>query len=68
MVTTTTRAASFEVQQGELIIRVPLAENPPPSSSGKTLVVASSRGFIDTGQTDAQGRPIKGSFNFCVPR
>jgi hypothetical protein len=32
------------IENGELVIRLPLNKAPVPSSSGKTLVIASSRG------------------------
>jgi hypothetical protein len=32
------------IENGELVVRAPISENPEPSSTGKTLVVASSRG------------------------
>jgi len=36
------------IENGELVIRTPIAQNPEPSSTGKTLVVASSRGNVKT--------------------
>jgi hypothetical protein len=38
------------IEHGELFIRLPLNQPPVPSASGKTLVVASTRG---NRQTDA---------------
>jgi hypothetical protein len=32
------------IEKGELVIRLPLHQPPVPSASGKTLVVASTRG------------------------
>ena len=32
------------IQNGELVIRLPLNQPPVPSASGKTLVIASTRG------------------------
>jgi hypothetical protein len=35
------------VEKNELVIRIPM-QNPTPSASGKTLVVASTRGNVKT--------------------
>jgi hypothetical protein len=35
-------------EDGRLIIRIKLAKNPPPSTSGKNLVLASTRGNMAT--------------------
>jgi len=44
--------------EGEyLVIRVPLNAKPTPSSTGKTLVVASSRGNKQT-EVEIQGKPV----------
>jgi hypothetical protein len=45
------------IENGELVIRLPLNRPPVPSSSGKTLVIASTRG---NQRTDAllDGRPV----------
>jgi hypothetical protein len=45
------------IENGELVIRLPLNRPPVPSSSGKTLVVASTRG---NQRTDAvlDGQPV----------
>jgi hypothetical protein len=41
---------NVKIEGKELVIRIPMNETPQPSASGKTLVVASSRG---NQQTDA---------------
>lgn len=46
-----------EVKGGKLIIEIDLQE-PAPSSSGKTLVIASSRGGQATTAT-VDGKPVK---------
>lgn len=50
-----------KIESNELVIRIPL-EKPTPSSSGKTLVVASTRG---NKQTDAvvNGKPLTVAVN-----
>jgi hypothetical protein len=45
-----------EIKGKELIITIPL-EDPKPSASGKTLVVASSRGNTTTAAT-VNGKPV----------
>lgn len=37
-----------EIEGSELVIRIPLNSPPVPSASGKTLVVASTRGNVRT--------------------
>lgn len=46
-----------EIKNGNLIITIPVSENPAPSASGKTLVVASSRGNKET-DAKVQGKNI----------
>ncbi len=55
-----------KIEGNELIIRISLQE-PAPSSSGKTLVVATTRGNI---QTDAKvnGKPVTIGVNAYIPR
>lgn len=48
-----------------LVIRIPVNSNPPPSSSGKTLTVASTHGFQTTPVT-IDGKPVKVSLNASV--
>jgi hypothetical protein len=40
----------------ELVVRIPL-ETPKPSASGKTLVVASTRGNVTT-KAEVNGKPV----------
>ncbi len=55
-----------EIVNGELVIRLPIGK-PVPSSSGKTLVVASSHG---NQKTDAKvdGKPIVIGVNAYIAR
>jgi hypothetical protein len=39
---------TIDLAAGELVIRMPLSLPPAPSASGKTLVLASSRGILQT--------------------
>jgi hypothetical protein len=55
------------IENGELVIRLPLNRTPVPSSSGKSLVVASSHG---NQKTDAviDGQPIVIGVNAYIAR
>ncbi len=55
------------IENGELIIRLPLNKTPLPSTSGKTLVVASTHG---NQKTDAvlNGQPIVIGVNAYIAR
>ncbi len=50
----------------DLVIRVPL-QKPTPSASGKTLVVASTRGNMATTAL-VDGKPITLGLNAYIPR
>jgi hypothetical protein len=55
------------VEKGQLVIRIPMASDPQPSSSGKTLLVASSHGAMTTNAIDpATGKAIIVSINAYV--
>jgi polysaccharide deacetylase 2 family uncharacterized protein YibQ len=45
------------IDGGEIVIRVPLEPEPKPSSSGKSLIVASSRGNVRTA-LEVVGKPV----------
>ena len=45
------------IDGGYLVIRVPLKAKPTPSSTGKTLVVASSHGNKQT-EVEIDGKPV----------
>jgi hypothetical protein len=55
------------IEDGELVIRLPLNRPPVPSATGKTLVVASTRG---NRRTDAliDGRPVVIGVNAYIAR
>lgn len=54
------------IENNELIIRIPL-DKPKPSSSGKTLIVASTGGNV---QTDVQvdGKPVFVGLNAYIKK
>ena len=45
-----------KIENNELVIRIPL-EKPKPSSSGKTLIVASTGGNVQT-SIEINGKPV----------
>lgn len=54
------------IEKNELVIRVPL-QSPAPSASGKTLVVASSRGNKPTGAM-VDGKPVVIGLNAYIAK
>jgi hypothetical protein len=56
--------ATVTREKDELVIRVPL-QPPAPSSTGKTLTVASTQGYMPTGVL-LDGRVVKVSVNAYV--
>jgi len=56
-----------KVEGNELVIRVPLSQ-PTPSASGKTLVVASSRGNKTFQDALVDGKPVTIGFNAYVAK
>lgn len=58
---------SVTIEKNELVIRLPVDGNPPPSASGKTRVVATTRGFIGSSAVVA-GKPVSISVNATIPR
>jgi len=54
----------IDKKANELVIRIPL-ETPTPSQSGKTLLVASTRGAITT-TAQVDGKPVKVSLNAYI--
>lgn len=55
------------IENNELVIRIPIENPPQPSASGKTLVVASSRGNVKTDVT-IQGKPITIGLNAYIAK
>jgi hypothetical protein len=45
------------IEKGELVIRIPMNKTPEPSSTGKTLSVASSHGNRET-EVKVNGKPV----------
>lgn len=54
------------VENNELVIRMPMG-SPVPSATGKTLVVASTRGNIKTDLL-IQGKPVTIGLNAYIPK
>lgn len=54
---TQAKSLTATVEDGYLVIRVPLNPTPTRSSTGKTLVVASSRGNKQT-ELEIDGKPV----------
>ena len=54
------------IENGELVIRMPLG-TPQPSASGKTLVVASTRGNKTT-DLKIDGKPVTIGLNAYIPK
>ncbi len=55
-----------KIENNELVIRIPL-EKPKPSSSGKTLIVASTGGNIQTG-IEISGKPVFVGLNAYIKK
>ncbi len=53
----TAKKLTAAIEDGYLVIRVPLNVTPTPSSSGKTLVIASSHGNKQT-DLEIDGKPV----------
>lgn len=58
--------AIVTIEKNELVIRLPL-QQPTPSASGKTLVVASTRGNMKT-TAQVDGKPIVIGVNAYIAR
>lgn len=57
---------SVTVEKNDLVIRIPMG-TPTPSATGKTLVVASTRGNKATGCL-IDGKPVTVGVNAYIPR
>lgn len=55
-------AIQAKIENGELVIRIPIKDPPVKSSSGKTLIVASTRGPRKSTAT-MNDRPVRVSLN-----
>jgi hypothetical protein len=56
--------ASIDTKRNVLLLELPL-QKPEPSSSGKTLVVASTHGNVET-DVEVQGRKVKVGVNAYI--
>ena len=54
-----------KIENGHLIVKVPL-QAPTPSASGKTLVVASTRGSQTFGDVLVDGQPVTIGLNAYI--
>jgi hypothetical protein len=55
------------IENGDLVIRLPLNNPPIPSATGKTLVVASTRGNKPT-EAVVNGQPVIVGVTAYIPR
>ena len=55
-----------KIENNELVIRIPL-EEPKPSSSGKTLIVASMGGNVQT-DVEVNGKPVFVGLNAYIKK
>lgn len=55
-----------KIENNELVIRIPL-EKPKPSSSGKTLIVASTGGNVQT-DVVVDGKPVFVGLNAYIEK
>ena len=55
------------IENGELVVRIPVQDPPRPSKTGKTLIVASSNGNVATAAT-VDGKPVVVGLNAYIPR
>ena len=54
-----------EIKDGKLIIEIDIEKHPAPSASGKTLVVASTRGNVQT-DVMVNGKPVTIGLNAYI--
>jgi hypothetical protein len=57
---------NVKIENGVLVISIPM-QPPAPSATGKTLVVASSKGNVRTNAT-VDGKPVTIGINAYIPR
>ena len=55
------------IENGQLVIRIPVEATPRPSSSGKTLIVATSSGNVTT-DCIVEGKPLVIGLNAYIKR
>ncbi len=56
-----------EIIGNNLVITIPISQDPQPSASGKTLIVASSGGNKET-DCKVQGKPVVVGLNAYIKR
>jgi hypothetical protein len=56
-----------KIENGKLLISIPVAAQPRPSTSGKTLVVASTQGNVKT-NVMVDGKPLTIGLNAYIGR
>ena len=61
-----THKVQAKIENNELVIRIPL-EKPKPSSSGKTLIVASTGGNFQT-DIEINGKPVFVGLNAYIKK
>jgi hypothetical protein len=61
------KSVKVSIENGELVIRLPVNKPPAPSASGKTLVVASTRGNQRT-EAVIDGQPIIVGLNAYIAK
>lgn len=65
--TTTPNKLTATIEDGYLVIRVPMNPTPTRSATGKTLVVASSHGNKQT-ELEIEGKPVFVGVNAYIHR
>ena len=58
---------NVKIENGELIVRIPVENPMRPSKSGKTLIVATSSGNVVT-SAEVDGKPVTIGLNAYVRR
>jgi len=58
---------SIDEKKGEITMTLPMASDPKPSNTQKTLSLAGTGGFVDTGVDHPKFGRIKASININVP-
>jgi len=55
------------IENGELVVRIPVQDPPRPSKTGKTLIVATSGGNVAT-TANVDGKLVVVGLNAYIPR
>lgn len=59
--------AKVEIKGENLVITIPVSKKGRPSKSGKTLIVATTGGFLTT-TAEIDGKPIRVSVNATISK